>query len=346
MPRESTDMRVLVTGAAGFIGSFTAHRLLDRGDEVVGLDNLNAYYDPKLKQARLDRLAARSDAGRFSFIKADLQDAAAISAVFAENRFDRIVHLGAQAGVRHSLEHPQDYIDSNVTGFLNVLEGCRRHGTEHLVFASTSSVYGKDSALPFNEHRGGDHPITFYAATKRANELMAHAYCSLFGIPCTGLRLFTVYGPWGRPDMALFLFACAILDGRPIDVFNHGNHRRDFTYVEDVAEGIARVLDQAPSANPSFDAAAPDPATSSIPWRVYNLGNGQSVELMRYIEVLESCLGRTAEKNMLPPQPGDVEATWADTSDFRSAFEWSPSTSIETGVAKFVEWFREYYGDD
>jgi UDP-glucuronate 4-epimerase len=337
-------MRVLVTGAAGFIGSFTTHRLLERGDEVVGLDNLNAYYDPALKQARLDRIQARPDADRFSFIKADLGDRDAMSRAFSESKIDRVVHLAAQAGVRYSLENPHAYTESNVTGFLNILEGCRHHAVEHLVYASTSSVYGSDTSMPFTEHRGGDHPLTLYAATKRANELMAHAYASLFNLPCTGLRFFTVYGPWGRPDMALFLFAKSILAGQPIDVFNHGNHRRDFTFVEDIVEGIVRVLDSPAQAAADYDTSNPDPARSDAPWRVYNIGNGSPVELMRYIEVLENKLGRKATKNMLPMQPGDIPATWSDTTDLATDLDFQPSTSVEDGIGAFVDWYLEYYG--
>lgn len=336
-------MRVLVTGAAGFIGSFTTHRLLERGDEVVGLDNLNDYYDPTLKQARLDRIQARPDAERFSLIKANLTDRAAIDAAFASNSFDRVVHLAAQAGVRYSLECPHVYTESNITGFLHILEGCRHNNIEHLVYASTSSVYGSDTAMPFSEHQGADHPMTLYAATKRANELMAHSYSSLFGLPCTGLRFFTVYGPWGRPDMALFLFAKAILAGKPIDVFNHGKHSRDFTYVEDIVEGIVRVLDAPPTPASNYNTEQPDPAISNVPWRVYNIGNSQPVELMRYIEVLETCLGRTAEKNMLPMQPGDIPSTWADTSDLAKTLDYQPATTVEDGVRAFVDWYRSYY---
>lgn len=336
-------MRVLVTGAAGFIGSFTTHALLDRGDEVVGLDNVNAYYDPTLKQRRLDRIAGRADSDRFSFIKADLRDREQIERVFRGGAFDRVVHLGAQAGVRHSLEHPQGYVDANVTGFLNILEACRHHGTGHLVYASTSSVYGKDVHPPFSVHRGADHPLTFYAVSKRTNELMAHAYASLFDLPCTGLRFFSVYGPWGRPDMALFIFARAILEGRPIDVFNEGRHRRDFTYIDDIVEGIVRTLDHIPAANPAFDPSSPDPASSTVPWRVYNLGNGRAIELMRYIEVLEECLGRSAKMNMLPLQQGDIAEVHADITDFSRDMGWKPTTTIEVGIPRFVDWFRDYY---
>ncbi|MEE2908553.1 MAG: NAD-dependent epimerase/dehydratase family protein, partial [Planctomycetota bacterium] len=290
-----------------------------------------------------DRIQARPDAERFSLIKANLTDRAAIDAAFASNSFDRVVHLAAQAGVRYSLECPHVYTESNITGFLHILEGCRHNNIEHLVYASTSSVYGSDTAMPFSEHQGADHPMTLYAATKRANELMAHSYSSLFGLPCTGLRFFTVYGPWGRPDMALFLFAKAILAGKPIDVFNHGKHSRDFTYVEDIVEGIVRVLDAPPTPASNYNTEQPDPAISNVPWRVYNIGNSQPVELMRYIEVLETCLGRTAEKNMLPMQPGDIPSTWADTSDLAKTLDYQPATTVEDGVRAFVDWYRSYY---
>jgi UDP-glucuronate 4-epimerase len=336
-------MHVLVTGAAGFIGSFTALSLLDRGDEVIGLDNLNAYYDPALKQARLDLISRHSNHANFTFIKADLADRVAMERLFADHEIDRVVHLGAQAGVRYSIEDPHTYCQSNLVGTLNVLEGCRHHEIEHLVYASTSSVFGSDTGMPFSPHQGGDHPMTFYAASKRANELMAHSYASLFGIPCTGLRFFTVYGPWGRPDMALFKFTRAILEGRPIDVYNHGNHERDFTYIDDIVEGVVRATDRIPAADPQYDPASPDPCTSNVPWKVYNIGNGSPVKLMRFIEVLEQKLGRTAAKNMLPMQPGDVLATWADTSDLERDLDYIPSTSIEQGVSSFVDWYLDYY---
>ena len=338
-------MRVLVTGAAGFIGSFTAHRLLERGDEVVGFDNLNDYYDPSLKQARLDRINSREDADRFEFIKGELADREAIESLFANQQIDRVVHLAAQAGVRHSLKFPHVYIDSNVTGFLHVLEGCRYHDVEHLVYASTSSVYGSDTSMPFSEHKGADHPMTLYAATKRANEHMAHGYSNLFGLPTTGLRFFTVYGPWGRPDMALFLFTKAILAGEPINVFNHGKHQRDFTYVEDIVQGIVGALENPAKPDPDFDTDNPDPAISNVPWRVYNIGNSKPVELMHYIKLLEDYLGKKAEMNMLPLQPGDIPTTWADTSDLERDVGYKSTTSVEDGVKAFVDWYLDYYRD-
>ncbi len=334
-------MKVLVTGAAGFIGFHTARRLLARGDEVVGLDNLNEYYDVTLKHARLAQLTPEA---RFRFERLDLTDGPAIAAVFARERFERVVHLAAQAGVRYSLEAPQSYVDSNVTGTLNILEGCRHNGVGHLVYASTSSVYGANTDMPFSVHRIADHPLSLYAATKRANELMAHTYASLFGIPTTGLRFFTVYGPWGRPDMALYLFTRNILEGKPIEVFNHGRHRRDFTYVEDIAEGVVRVLDRPACPDPRWSSAAPDPATSRAPYRLYNIGNHQPVELMRYIELIEACLGRKAEKRFLPLQLGDVPETFADIEDLAADTGYRPATPVEEGVRRFVDWFCEYYG--
>jgi UDP-glucuronate 4-epimerase len=334
-------MKILVTGAAGFIGYHCAQRFLARGDEVVGLDNLNAYYDVKLKEARLARLAAQAG---FRFVKLDLADERAVAELFARERFPRVVHLAAQAGVRHSLTAPHDYVRANVTGTLNVLEGCRHNGVEHLVYASTSSVYGANTHMPFSEHRGADHPLSLYAATKRANELMAHTYSSLFALPTTGLRFFTVYGPWGRPDMALFLFTRNILEGKPIDVFNRGHHRRDFTYVEDIAEGVVRATERVAQPDPGWNSASPDPASSSAPYRLYNIGNNRPVELLRYIEVIEECLKRKAEKNLLPLQPGDVPETCADISDLVRDVGYRPATPIEVGVRKFVDWFCEYYG--
>jgi UDP-glucuronate 4-epimerase len=333
-------MKVLVTGAAGFIGSFVSHELLSRGDEVVGTDNLNTYYDPVLKEARLARLASRPG---FSFVKLDLADAAGMSKLFASERFERVVHVGAQAGVRYSLDHPQSYIDSNVTGTLNVLEGCRHNGVQHLVFASSSSVYGANTKMPFSVHHGATHPLSFYAATKRSNELMAHNYAALFKLPVTGLRFFTVYGPWGRPDMALFKFTRSILAGEPIDVFNFGKHKRDFTYVTDIAHGVVRALDRVAAPDPAWNGDAPDPATSNAPYRIYNIGNNRPVDLSTYIETLEKCLGRTAKKNLLPMQSGDVQDTWADVEDLVRDVGYRPETSVEQGVRAFVDWYRGYY---
>ncbi|MFO7278653.1 MAG: NAD-dependent epimerase [Pseudomonadota bacterium] len=334
-------MKILVTGAAGFIGFHTARRLLARGDEVVGLDNLNEYYDVSLKKARLALLEKEPG---FRFVKIDLADEKAMAELFAREKFQRVVHLGAQAGVRYSLEDPHAYVRSNVTGTLNVLEGCRHNGVEHLVYASTSSVYGANTKMPFSVHEIADHPLSLYAATKRANELMAHNYSALFGIPTTGLRFFTVYGPWGRPDMALFLFTRNILEGRPIDVFNYGHHKRDFTYIDDIVEGVVRATDRIAQPNPDWNGDAPDPASSKAPFRIYNIGNNRPVELMRYIEVIEECLGRKAEKNMLPMQLGDVPETFADIDDLVSDVGYRPATPIEVGVRRFVDWFCEYYG--
>ncbi len=334
-------MKILVTGAAGFIGFHTALRLLARGEEVVGLDNLNEYYDVTLKQARLAQLT-RSP--RFRFERLDLADEAGIAALFAREQFERVVHLAAQAGVRYSLEAPHAYVRSNVTGTLTVLEGCRHHRVEHLVYASTSSVYGANTRMPFSPHEIADHPLSLYAATKRATELMAHTYSTLFKLPTTGLRFFTVYGPWGRPDMALFLFTRQILEGKPIDVFNHGHHRRDFTYIDDIAEGVVRVLDRPARPDPHWRGDRPDPATSQAPFRIYNLGNHRPVELLRYIELIEECLGRRAEKRFLPLQPGDVPETYADIGDLATDVGYRPETPVEVGVRRFVEWFCEYYG--
>ena len=321
-------MTTVVTGAAGFIGSFVAQALLDRGDHVVGVDNLNGYYDPRLKQARLQRLEAQPG---FEFRRFDIADAEATGGLFRHHRPSHVVHLAAQAGVRHSLEAPQAYVDANVTGFLNVLEAARAEPPQHLVYASTSAVYGGNVELPFSTDQRTDTPLSLYAATKRANELMAHAYGHLFGLPMTGLRFFTVYGPWGRPDMALFKFTQRILAGQPIDVFNHGNHKRDFTYIDDIVDGVVRALDQPPES----DQAGP----------VYNLGNSQPVALDHFIAVIETQLGKTAEKRMLPLQPGDVPATWADIGPARRAFGYQPTTPVETGVARFVEWYLDYYDD-
>jgi len=334
-------MAILVTGAAGFIGSHVSHHLLARGEEVVGLDDLNAYYDPKLKEARLARLAPKRG---FSFVKLDVADRAGMEALFAQHRFDRVVHLAAQAGVRYSIENPHAYVHANIVGFQNILEGCRHAGTRHLVYASSSSVYGGNAKLPFSVNDSVDHPLSLYAASKKANELFAHTYSHLFGLPTTGLRFFTVYGPWGRPDMALFLFTRNILEGKPIDVFNHGRHRRDFTYIDDIVEGVVRTLDRPAAPNPAFDAMRPDPGTSSAPWRVYNIGNARPVELLDYIAAIERCTGRKAMMNLLPLQPGDVPDTMADVNALESDTGYRPTTTVEIGVARFVEWYRAYYG--
>jgi UDP-glucuronate 4-epimerase len=336
-------VKVLVTGAAGFIGYFSARRLLARGDEVVGLDNLNDYYDVSLKQARIDQLAREPG---FRFEKIDLANRDAVGALFATEKFERVVHLGAQAGVRYSIENPFAYVDSNLVGTMSVLEGCRYHAVEHLVYASTSSVYGANTRMPFSVHQNVDHPLSLYAATKKSNELMAHTYASLYGLPVTGLRFFTVYGPFGRPDMALFSFTKNILAGKPIDVFNYGHHRRDFTYIDDVVEGIVAALDHVATANPAWSGDEPDAATSAAPYRLYNIGNQQPVELMRYIEVLEECLGRKAEMNLLPMQAGDVPDTWADVEALVADVGYRPATPIERGVRNFVDWYIDYYGVD
>ena len=333
-------MTILVTGTAGFIGYHAARRLLERGDAVVGLDNLNHYYDVSLKEARLARL--REHQG-FRFTKLNLEDREGMASLFAAARPQRVVHLAAQAGVRYSLENPHAYLDSNLAGFLNILEGCRYTGVEHLVYASSSSVYGGNTRLPFSEHDNIDHPVSLYAATKKANELMAHTYSHLFRLPTTGLRFFTVYGPWGRPDMALFLFTKAILEGRPIEVFNHGNMVRDFTYIDDIVEGVIRVLDRPAEANPEFEPARPDPGTSNAPYRVFNIGNSQPTPLNDYIEALEEALGRKAARNLLPMQPGDVPATSANTDELDAWVGFKPGTPVREGVRRFVEWYREYY---
>jgi UDP-glucuronate 4-epimerase len=334
-------MRVLVTGSAGFIGSAVSLRLLARGDEVVGLDNMNDYYDPALKRARLARLLEHE---RYTHVHADLADRGAMEALFEVHEPQRVVHLAAQAGVRYAAQNPHVYVASNVTGFLHVLEGCRHHGVEHLVFASTSSVYGANTKMPFSEHDSAEHPLTLYAASKKANEAMAHAYAHLYRIPCTGLRFFTVYGPWGRPDMALFLFTKAILAGEPIRVFNHGRHKRSFTYVDDIVEGVVRTLDQVATPDPAWDPLAPDPSSSNAPFRLYNIGNEQPVELLRYIEVLEKCLNKPAIMEMLPLQAGDVPDTEADVSELAAAVDYRPRVPVETGVARFVEWYLDYQG--
>jgi UDP-glucuronate 4-epimerase len=333
-------MKVLVTGAAGFIGSTLTHRLLDRGDRVVGVDNLNDYYDVRLKQARLDRLRTRDG---FAFEKLDIVERKGMAGLFASEKFDAVVHLAAQAGVRYSIENPSAYIDANLVGFLHVLEGCRHSRVGHLVFASSSSVYGANTRLPFSEHDNVDHPVSLYAATKKANELMAHSYASLYGMPCTGLRFFTVYGPWGRPDMALFKFTEGILAGRPIPVFNRGDMVRDFTYVDDIVEGVIRVMDRPAAPDARWSGERPDPASSYAPWRIFNIGNNQPVKLMRYIEVLEQCLGRKAKLELLPMQAGDVPATFADVGELERAVGYRPQTTIEVGVRRFADWYRSYY---
>lgn len=333
-------MKVLVTGSAGFIGSALSLQLLGRGDEVIGIDNLNDYYDVELKKARLKRTL---DNKSFTDVRMDLEDREGIAAVFEEYKPDRVVNLAAQAGVRYSLENPLAYVDTNLVGFTNILEGCRHNGVEHLVYASSSSVYGSNTHMPFSVHDNVDHPVSLYAASKKANELMAHTYSHLYRLPTTGLRFFTVYGPWGRPDMALFLFTRNILAGKPIDVFNYGKHRRDFTYIDDIVEGVVRLIDHIPEPNPDWSGDAPDSATSSAPYKLYNIGNNQPVELMHYIEVLEQCLGRKAEKNLLPLQPGDVPDTYADVTGLVSDLGYQPDTRIEDGIARFVEWYRDYY---
>lgn len=341
-PYTCHPMKLLVTGAAGFIGAATAQRLLDRGDEVVGLDNLNDYYDVALKQARLSRLLPHPG---FRFVRADLGDRDAMSGLFAQERFERVVHLGAQAGVRYSLTDPHSYVHSNLAGMMNILEGCRHHPVGHLVYASSSSVYGAGTKLPYSVHDAASHPVSLYAATKRANELMAHSYSSLFGLPTTGLRFFTVYGPWGRPDMALFLFTRAILERRPIQVFNHGHHKRDFTYIDDIVEGVLRVLDRVPQPDPTWDGADPNPGSSRAPYRLYNIGSNRPIDLLRYIEVLEECLGLEAKKIMLPLQSGDVADTFADVSELVEDVGYKPRTPVERGVRNFVDWYRDYYRD-
>ena len=338
----ASNKPILVTGVAGFIGYHLAERLLDKGREVVGVDNVNPYYDVRLKEARLARLEGRDG---FRMRRLDLADRPGVEALFAELAPDYVVNLAAQAGVRYSLTNPHAYVDSNVVGFTNILEGCRHAGTKHLVYASSSSVYGANTQMPFSEHHGVDHPVSMYAATKRANELMAHTYSHLYGLPTSGLRFFTVYGPWGRPDMALFLFTRAILAGKPIEVFNEGRMMRDFTYIDDIITGVERLVDHIAAPNPRWSGDAPDPATSYAPFRLYNIGNNNPVELLRLIEVLEQAIGKTAEKIMLPLQPGDVPATYADVADLNAAVGFRPDTAIEEGVARFVAWYRDYYGN-
>jgi UDP-glucuronate 4-epimerase len=333
-------MKVLVTGTAGFIGSHVAIMLLERGDEVVGIDNLNDYYDVGLKRDRLSRLTSHPG---YTHVHGDLADRAAVEAVFAEHKPQRVINLAAQAGVRYAAENPHVYVSSNVTGFLHVLEGCRHHGVEHLVFASTSSVYGANTDMPFSEHQPTEHPLTLYAATKKANEQMAHSYAHLYGVPSTGLRFFTVYGPWGRPDMALFLFTKAILGGEPIKVFNHGHHKRSFTYIDDIVEGVVRTLDRPPTGNKDWDGHRPDPATSKAPYRLFNIGNERPVELLRYIQVLEERLGIKAKMDLLPLQAGDVPDTEADVSELIEHIGYRPKVSVDEGVSRFVDWYRDYF---
>ena len=334
-------MKVMVTGSAGFIGSAVSMKLLARGDEVIGLDVMNDYYDPELKRARLARTI---DNDRYTHLQIDLADREAMDAAFAKHQPQRVINLAAQAGVRYAATNPHVYVQSNVTGFLHILEGCRHNGVEHLVFASTSSVYGANTNMPFTVHNSAEHPLTLYAATKKANEQMAHSYAHLYGFPCTGLRFFTVYGPWGRPDMALFMFTKKILAGEPIQVFNHGKHKRSFTYIDDIVEGVVRVLDQPPAADPAWDSNNPDPATSNAPYRLFNIGAEQQVELLRYIEVLEECLGRKAIMEMLPLQPGDVPDTEADVTDLARVVGYKPKVTVEEGVRNFVDWYRGYNG--
>ncbi|OKH36668.1 capsular biosynthesis protein CpsI [[Phormidium ambiguum] IAM M-71] len=332
--------KILVTGVAGFVGFFLAQKLLDRGDEVIGLDNINDYYDVKLKHDRLAQLEGRKN---FNFYKLDLADRAGMEQLFAEHQFDKVAHLAAQAGVRYSLQNPHAYVNSNLVGFIHILEGCRHQNVKHLVFASSSSVYGANTKMPFSVHDNVDHPLSLYAATKKANELMAHTYSHLYNLPTTGLRFFTVYGPWGRPDMALFTFTKLILSGKPIDVYNYGKMQRDFTYIDDIVEGVMRTLDKIPESNSQWSGEHPDPSTSKAPYKIYNIGNNQPVELIRFIEVLEDCLGIKAEKNLLPLQPGDVLATYADVDDLAKDVDFKPSTPIEIGIDNFVKWYRSYY---
>lgn len=332
--------KVLVTGAAGFIGFNLSKRLIENGDDVVGLDNLNDYYDVNLKLSRLKQLEGKDN---FRLVKVGLEERDAIANLFAEEKFDIVVNLAAQAGVRYSLINPQAYIDSNIVGFTNILEGCRHNDVKHLVYASSSSVYGSNTKMPFSVHHNVDHPVSLYAASKKANELMAHTYSHLYRLPTTGLRFFTVYGPWGRPDMALFLFTKAILEDKPIDVFNYGKMQRDFTYIDDIIEGVARVMDNTPEPNSEWNGDNPDPGTSNAPYKIYNIGNNNPVELMQFIEAIESALGKKAEKNLLPIQPGDVPATYADVDDLMQDVGFKPSTPIEEGISNFVKWYRDYY---
>ncbi len=333
-------MKILVTGTAGFIGSTLAIQLLERGDEVIGVDNVNDYYDPSLKEARLERLKVYPG---FTEVRISLEDREKLEAAFVQHKPQKVVNLAAQAGVRYSLENPQAYIDANIVGFTNILENCRHHGVEHLVYASSSSVYGANESMPFSVHDNVDHPVSLYAATKKANELMAHTYSHLFDLPTTGLRFFTVYGPWGRPDMALFMFTKNILEGKPIDVFNYGKHQRDFTYIDDIVEGVIRTLDNTAQPNENWSGKTPDSATSKAPYKLYNIGSNSPCELLRYIEIIEECVGKKAIKNLLPMQPGDVMATYADVDALIKDVDYKPSTTIEEGVAKFVEWYRDFY---
>ncbi len=333
-------MRILVTGAAGFIGSALCIRLLERGDEVVGIDNLNDYYDVNLKLARLERLRGYE---RFKFIKLEIADKQAVENLFARENVQRVMHLAAQAGVRYSITNPHAYIDSNIVGFINILEGCRHNAIEHLAYASSSSVYGANTKMPFSIHDNVDHPVSLYAASKKANELMAHTYSHLYHLPTTGLRFFTVYGPWGRPDMSLFMFTRNIIEGKPIDVFNYGNHRRDFTYIDDIVEGVIRVIDKSAQVNPGWAGENPDPGTSKAPYRLYNIGNNNPVHLLKFIETLEKCLGKEAIKNMLPLQSGDVPDTYADVSDLVNDLGYKPSTLLEDGINNFVKWYKDFY---
>ena len=334
-------MTILLTGAAGFIGSTTAHALLDRGEQVIGLDDFNDYYDPKLKEARAQRLEVRDG---FQMVRMKCEDRDGIADLFAKNTFDRVIHLAAQAGVRYSIENPFAYVDANISGFMTILEGCRHHEIKHLVYASSSSVYGGNKNLPFSVNDSVDHPMSMYAATKKANELMAHTYSNLFGLPTTGLRFFTVYGPWGRPDMALFIFTRAIIEGKPLKVFNHGKHTRDFTYVDDIVEGVIRTLDNTATPDPSYDPSNPNPGTSSAPWRVYNIGGGQPVELLRFIELIEQQLGKKATLEMLDLQPGDVPDTRADVAALKNDIDYQPSTTVDEGIPRFVDWYCQYHG--
>lgn len=336
-------MKILVTGAAGFIGYHVTLQLLARGDEVVGLDNMNNYYDVSLKESRLNNIKNSKNANAFTFLQADISDRIAIEEIFKKQKFNKVINLAAQAGVRYSLENPHAYIESNIIGFTNILEGCRHNNVEHLVYASSSSVYGANESMPFSVHDNVDHPLSLYAATKKANELMAHTYSNLYELPTTGLRFFTVYGPWGRPDMALFLFTRAILDGKPIDVFNYGKHRRDFTFIDDIVEGVIRTMDHTAEVNESWQASNPDPATSKAPYRLYNIGSNNPIELMRYIEILEENLGKVAKKNLLPLQPGDVPATFADVDALIADVGYKPATPVEEGIEKFVNWYKDYY---